>query len=105
MEAAGHLRNSGRVVHLVLRRHTPSRYFRVTTLKGSGEVPLVAEGNATPHKYSKTGQEEEQREWAEPDGGVANESPLSDEDELIRQRWRERIPADKTIRVCTCIRY
>ncbi len=104
MDAAGHLRNSGRVVRLVLRRHAPSGSFRVTTLRGPGEVPLVAEGNTTPHKYNKTGQVEGQREWVEPDGGVANDSPLSDDD-LIMQRWRERIPFDRTIRVCTCIRY
>ena len=107
MEAAAVLRNCGQTVHLVLRRQVKhKRPFEVTVLEEGPGISTTDRGKA-PRKYNHTGQDEvsssrgELRKGEGPIGDPDDREKLDEngEDNLLKERWRARIPINKTIKV------
>ena len=105
MEAAGILRNSGQSVRLVLRRRRlANRRFRVTVQERQGD------SMTPPHQqYTRMGLMERDIKGVGLDSSYANGvggAGLSihpfDDDEITIRRWKDRIPHNKTIKVCHC---
>lgn len=106
MEAANHLRNSGKVVRLVLRRRKPTRTHRIPVDDSSDDSPIHHHTGPTSHNTGSTqpmnGPDEMDRNRIELNTNPSMNMPRSydnEDDEVIKMRWKGKIPRYKTIKV------